>query len=148
MGFTLEGHALPTPQSDAMNLGFWDAARAGRFVMAKCSDCGNLMAAPVSNCRICLGTDISWVQASGRGTVFTFIEYYRSWIPEFEGSLPYVVAVVTLEEGPRMVLGMVTGANGEDTSDTGVVQVGDPIEIVYQERADGFRVPMAEVRRA
>jgi hypothetical protein len=140
MAFTLDGRTLPTPQPDAINAEFWDAAKQGGFVVAKCDNCGNVMAAPVANCRNCLSMDISWMDASGRGEIFTFIEYHRAWRKEFSGILSYVVAVVTLAEGPRMVLGVL--------GDADAVRIGDPIEIVYQERAEGYRVPMAKIRPA
>lgn len=129
------GLDLPAPKSDATNRPFWEAARERRFVMPRCAACGLLMAPPVANCSACLGDRFDWVAASGRGTVFSFIEYHRAWIPEFANHLPYIVAIVELQEGPRLITGLV-GETGE------TLAVGTPVEVAFQERAGGSLVPV------
>jgi uncharacterized protein len=132
-----DGAGLPLPVSDALNQAFWDAARERRFVIPVCAECGKVMAPPVANCAGCLGTNFEWRPASGRGTVHSFIEYHRAWIPEYEGRLPYIVAIVELDEGPRLITGLV----GE-TSDW--VKIGARVRVAYQHRAEGVLVPVFE----
>jgi uncharacterized OB-fold protein len=123
-----------------MNQPFWDAAREGRFVLPRCAACKHLMAPPVANCGSCLGRDFEWVTSSGRGSIYSFIEYFRAWIPQYEGKIPYVVAVIALDEGPRMIAGIVRESDQ-------TVQVGARVSLLFQERDGGARVPMFSVDR-
>jgi uncharacterized OB-fold protein len=132
-----DGRGLPVPLSDELNRPFWEAAREGRFVIPRCAECGRMMAPPVANCSACLATYFEWVAASGQGTVYSFIEYHRPWIREYDEHLPYVVAIVELDEGPRLITALV----GE-TSDW--VQIGARVRVAFQERAEGARVPVFE----
>ena len=132
-----DGQGLPVPLSDELNRPFWEAAREGRFVIPRCAECGQLMVPPVANCRACLATRFEWVPAGGRGTIYSFIEYHRAWIPEFADHLPYAVAIIELDEGPRLISLLV----GE-TSDW--VRIGAQVRVAFQERAGGARVPVFE----
>lgn len=138
MGFSLLEMGLPTPESDTANEPFWENAKDERFVVAECCDCGAVMAAPVANCRRCLSTDIQWRPGTGRGVIYTFAEYHRAWRKDFEAVIPYVVAFVTLDEGPMMPLGVVT-------RDASSLRIGDPVRVVFQARRDGYKVPMVAV---
>ena len=131
------GQDLPVPVSDELNRPFWDAAREERFVIPRCAECGRLLAPPVANCSACLATRFEWIAASGRATVYSFIEYHRSWLREYDAHLPYVVAIVDLEEGPRLITTLVG-----DTSDW--VQIGARVRVAFQQRAEGARVPVFE----
>jgi uncharacterized OB-fold protein len=131
------GAGLPVPVSDRLNQPFWEAARDRTFVVPRCADCGRLMAPPVANCSACLSTRFEWAAASGRGTVYSFIEYHRSWIGEYDEHRPYTVAIVDLDEGPRLISLLV----GE-TSDW--VKIGARVQIAFQERGNGTVVPVFE----
>jgi uncharacterized protein len=129
------GRGLPAPDSDPTNQPYWDAAREGRFVLPKCATCHHVMAPPVANCSVCLGRTFEWITSSGRGSVYSFIEYFRAYMPQYEGKIPYVVAVIALDEGPRMIAGIVR------SSDQGI-HVDARVSLVFQERDGGARVPM------
>jgi uncharacterized OB-fold protein len=132
-----DGVGLPLPVSDELNRPFWEAAREGRFVIPACAECGRVLTPPVANCAACLATRFEWKVASGRGAVYSFIEYHRAWFREYEGRLPYIVAIVELDEGPRLITGLVG-----DTSDW--VRIGARVRVAYQERGEGARVPVFE----
>ena len=132
-----DGHGLPVPVSDELNQPFWEAAGEGQLVVPRCAECGQIMAPPVANCSACLATRFEWVPTSGRGTVYSFIEYHRSWIREYDGRVPYIVAIVELDEGPRLITGLV----GE-TSEW--VMIGARVRVAFQERAQRARVPVFE----
>jgi uncharacterized protein len=131
------GNGLPVPVSDELNRPFWDAAREQRFVLPRCAECGQLMAPPVANCSSCLAARFEWVPNAGRGTVYSHIEYHRSWLREYDGRVPYTVAIVELDEGPRLITALVG-----DTSDW--VKIGARVRVAFQERAQGARVPVFE----
>ena len=106
---------------------FWDALDAGSFVLARCA-CGAYYARSQA-CLRC-GADaraLTWVPASGRGTVRTFVVFDKPYHPYFKERTPYVVAVVTLEEGPEITTNVID-------IDVSAVEIGMPVRIVISER--------------
>jgi uncharacterized OB-fold protein len=117
---------------------FWDAIDAGKFVLARCT-CGAYYARSQA-CLAC-GADansLTWISASGRGTVRTFVVFDKPYHPYFEKRLPYVVAVVTLEEGPEITTNIVDA----DVSD---MKIGMPVRIVISDRG-GQKIHQASAR--
>ena len=117
---------------------FWDALDAGEFVLARCT-CG----ACYTRTQACLqcGADaksLIWGPASGRGTVRTFIVFDKPYHSYFKDRIPYVVAVVTLEEGPEITTNIVD-------IDTAAVEIGMPVRIVVGERGE-HKIPQASAR--
>jgi uncharacterized OB-fold protein len=86
---------------------FWSAAADGRLLIQRCATCGTRQFYPRQVCATC-GSTPEWEQASGRGVVHTFTIVRQNGAKPFSAELPYVVAIVELEEGPRM-MGNVTG---------------------------------------
>src|SRR3954447_20290293 len=119
-----DGLDLPVPKSDELNRPFWDAAREERFVLPRCAACGQLATPPVSNCDACLTDTFEWVEATGRGTIFSFIEYHRAWLREYDGHLPYVVAIIDLDDGVKLISSIVD-ADGD------AIKVGDRVKVVF-----------------
>ena len=108
---------------------FWDALDTGTFVLARCT-CGAYYARSQA-CLRC-GADarsLTWVPASGRGTVRTFVVFDKPYHPYFQERIPYVVAVVVLEEGPEITTNVV------DTDVTNV-EIGMPVRIVIRNRGE------------
>jgi uncharacterized OB-fold protein len=108
---------------------FWDALDAGKFMLARCT-CGAYYARSQA-CLQC-GADarsLTWTPAAGRGTVRTFVIFDKPYHPYFKERTPYVVAVVTLEEGPEIMTNIV------DTDVTNV-EIGMPVRIVISNRGE------------
>ena len=117
---------------------FWDAIDAGTFVLARCT-CGTYYAR-LQACLQC-GADanaLTWVPVSGRGSVRTFVVFDKPYHPYFEERLPYVVAVVTLEEGPEITTNIVD-------SDVSAITIGMPVHIVISDRG-GQKIHQASAR--
>ncbi len=117
---------------------FWNAIDAGTFVLARCT-CGTYYAR-LQACLQC-GADanaVTWVPASGRGNVRTFVVFDKPYHPYFEERLPYVVAVVTLEEGPEITTNII------DT-DVSAITIGMPVHIVISDRG-GQKIHQASAR--
>jgi uncharacterized OB-fold protein len=127
-----ETQALPAPPMRVVPVEdqpFWDALDAGHFVLARCT-CGTYYACSQA-CLRC-GVDaqaLTWVPASGRGTVRTFVVFDKPYHPYFKERTPYVVAVVALEEGPEITTNIVD----IDVSD---VEIGMPVRIIISERGE------------
>lgn len=101
----------PLPAPDPLSSEYWEAAADGRLLIQRCPSCGHRQHYPRQLCTAC-GADPEWEEASGRGTVHTFTVVRQNGAPGFRGEGPYVVAMIDLEEGPRL-MGNVTGVDPE-----------------------------------
>ena len=97
----------PIPVASKETKPFWDAAKQKKLVMPRCTSCGTWRFPVSRHCRACGKPGYEWKEVSGRGTVFTYVTYHRHYHPGFAGELPYVVALVALEEGPRIISNIV-----------------------------------------
>jgi uncharacterized OB-fold protein len=116
---------VPTPESRP----FWAAAREKRLVVPKCRSCGSVWFPPTLVCPSCGSAVPEWIEVSGRGTVFSFVVMHRAYHPAFAGKVPYVVAVIQLEEGPRLLSNVVGILSHEIRCDM-------PVRVTFDERGD------------
>jgi uncharacterized OB-fold protein len=96
---------LPNPDNETQP--FWDGAREGRLVIRRCNTCGEAFFYPRPFCPKCWSADVGWIDASGRATLYTWSIVHVNDLPPFHERVPYVAAIVTLEEGPRMITNVV-----------------------------------------
>jgi uncharacterized OB-fold protein len=94
--------ARPLPEVDEVARPYWEAAARGELLYQACPACGHHQLYPRALCTAC-GAEPVWQRASGRGTVHTFTVIRQNWAEPFRGLAPYVVAIVELAEGPRMM---------------------------------------------
>ena len=125
--------AKPVPQPNVDSAEFWAFAGAERLMLRHCKACGNLMYYPRILCTKCMSTDLDWVEACGRATVHAFTLIYRAPVPAFKGEVPYPLAIVELEEGPRMMSNIVD-------CPAEAVAIGMPLELVFEQRGE-MKVP-------
>jgi uncharacterized OB-fold protein len=123
---------LPTVEPETQP--FWDAARDGTLLIRRCASCGTAHAYPRPFCPLCWSEDVPWEAASGRGTLYTFSTVFLNDLPPFSERLPYVAAVVDLDEGPRMMTGIV------DT-DPADLRLGMPVEVTFRPLDDELTAP-------
>jgi uncharacterized OB-fold protein len=95
------------PEIDDTTSEYWAAAADGRLIADKCSDCGELAPYPRGFCPACWSGNVSSVELSGRGTLYTYSEVHVNPMPPFKDLVPYVAAMVDLEEGPRVLTRLV-----------------------------------------
>ena len=117
--------ARPIPPTSALTQPYWDAARRGQMAVQRCEQCGHRPFPPRATCPSCGASTLSWSPVSGRATVYSYTIAHRSPHPAFAGQLPLVVAIVELEEGPRMFTNIV----GCDPAD---VEVGMAVEAAFE----------------
>ncbi len=108
---------------------FWDAAAQGRLLLKRCVACGEAHYFPRSLCPFCLSDRTEWQQASGRGSIHTYSVTRRA------GPVVYVIAYVTLDEGPTMMTNII---DCEPDS----VRIGQRVEVVFKPSDGGPPVPM------
>ena len=133
--------SLSAPRSNADGVEFWTRANEGRLALRECVACGAKHHPPRHLCPNCWSERLRWVDASGSARVYTFTVMHRAPLPEFAPAVPYVVALVDLAEGPRMMANIV----GEDALQ---VQIGEPVELCFESR-EAYRLPQfRRVQRA
>jgi uncharacterized OB-fold protein len=124
---------LPTP--DDFTQAWWDAVGDGRLLIMRCSTCGRAHYYPRPFCPRCGADTVSWEEASGDATLYTWSVVYQNDLPPFNERVPYVAAVVDLAEGPRM---MTTVVDCDPTALT----VGMALRVTYEDRTDDVTVPV------
>lgn len=124
----------PLPQPAPESAPYWKAAAKHRFELPRCNTCGKYWFPPSRSCPHCLAADFAFAPASGRGKVYSFVTFHRVYHPAFAGEVPYVVALVELEEGPRLLTNIV-GIEPE------AVRCEMPVKVVYDDVADNLAVP-------
>ncbi|MEX1007919.1 MAG: OB-fold domain-containing protein [Acidimicrobiia bacterium] len=116
---------------------FWDATRDRRLVIQWCTACDAPVWFPRDVCLGCLGDALEWRAASGRGEVYAFTVENKPAMPTPFGDEPYVVALVELAEGPRLMTNVV-GCPPQS------VTVGMPVQVTWEELSDGRNLPLFE----
>ena len=98
---------LPRPLSPELTRPFWEAARRHELHMPRCTTCDYVFFYPRSECPRCLSTHLEWVKVSGRARLHSFTIVQQPANAAFRDDVPYVYAVVQLDEGPRLVSNIV-----------------------------------------
>jgi uncharacterized OB-fold protein len=115
---------------------FWEATKDKRLTYQQCDDCGTVVFYPRRHCTGCLGNALTWKTASGKGKVYTYSVVRQSYHPFFRDKVPYAVAWIDLDEGPRLVSNVVGVA--DPLTD---VKIGMRVEVEWEEH-DELCVPL------
>ena len=127
--------ARATPAIDERSRPFFEAAERGVLALQRCEACGSFLHPVRGRCTHCGDTRIAWVDASGRGRIWSHGRLRRSYLPEHEGKLPLALVLVELDEHVRFASRL---AAGED----GGLRIGDRVAVVFERLADGTPVPV------
>jgi uncharacterized OB-fold protein len=130
----------PAPVPDPDSAPYWSAARDEKLVVQRCESCGKHQLYGRALCKFCRG-DVTWVDASGLGTVFSFTVIRQNYSRPFRDWIPYVVALVDLDEGPRLMTNIV----GCDPYD---VEIGMRVVARFEEVSDEAGIALFEPVRA
>ena len=98
---------FPLPEPTPLSQPYWDALRQGRLTFQRCRKCGHAWLPPRAECPECLAAEWDWTQASGQGRVISWVIYHHAYHDAFKDRLPYNVALVELDEGPRVITNIV-----------------------------------------
>jgi uncharacterized OB-fold protein len=129
----------PLPRIDEESRGYWEALARHELYVQRCRDCGTVRFPPRAVCTQCMSSATEWLRCSGRGTVYSFTVTHQNQAPGFREELPYVLAIVELAEGPRVMTNVVECAPD-------AVRIGMPVEVVFDDVAPG--VTLAKSRPA
>ncbi len=119
----------PLPAIDIESAPFWHAAREHRLAIMRCRGCGKHFFYPRALCPHCHSSEVECTTASGRGTIYTFTIARRPSGAAFKADVPYVVALVELDEGPRLMTNIVTASVDS-------VRIGQKVRAVYHDVTD------------
>jgi len=126
----------PFPQSEYYSAFFWEHAKRHELAIQRCDRCRRYQHWPMPVCRNCSSFDLSPAVVSGRGTLYTFTVAMQSFHPYFDEKVPFIIAVVELEEQPGLKL--VTNLL-ECTEDD--VTIGMPVEVVFEDVTEDLTFP-------
>ena len=124
----------PVPRPSPESAPYWRAAREHRLEIQRCNVCGKFWFPPSQSCPHCLATDFAWTPVSGIGKVFSFVTYHRVYHPAFAKEVPYVVALVELAEGPRLLSNIVGVPPDAVTCEM-------PVKVTFDDFEEGVSVP-------
>lgn len=121
--------ARPMPEFSEWTKPFWDAAGEGRLLIQTCEDCAARIMYPKRYCPTCMSDQLGWIESAGKGLVYSFTVQERGAPSGFKDRVPYVVAVIRLDEGVQLMSNVVgPGAEG--------VACEDRVEVEF-EAVDG-----------
>ena len=121
----------PTPETQF----FWDKAGEHELWIQRCNDCNHVYFPPRFNCPQCLSPNVEWTKASGNGMLYSYMINHRA-PPGFEDEAPYAIAVVQLEEGPRMMTNIV---GIENTPENLVLDMA--LEVTFDDSPPDVTIP-------
>jgi len=125
---TAQDRKITAPPVNFETQRFWDAAAEGKLLYKKCTACGEPHFYPRDRCPFCFSDKTEWVEASGRGTIYTYSVMRRA-------PVPYAIAYVTLAEGPTMMTNIVD-------CDLNAIKIGQAVRLVFKPSDGGPPVPM------
>jgi len=131
---TVRAAKKPVPAASPESAPFWKAAKEHRLLIPRCRRCQKFWFPPSRLCPHCLSDDAGWETVSGRGKIYSFVVFHRVYHPAFAGEVPYVVAIVELEEGPRMLTNIVGVPIDQ-------VRCNMPVEVVFDDVSSEVAVP-------
>jgi uncharacterized protein len=117
--------SFPLPEPTPLSQPYWDALKHGRLTFQRCRDCGHAWLPPRAECPECLASEPEWTTASGKGRVISWVIYHHAYHEAFKERLPYNVALVELDEGPRLITNIVNPDAGMKTERPVKLQIED-----------------------
>ena len=124
----------PLPVVTEESRPFWEGCKRGVFLLQHCEACQRYQFYPRLYCMQCGSDRLSWKQASGRGVIYSYTIIRQNKSPEFMHDTPYNVAIIQLEEGPRLMSNIIDAAPG-------ALQVDLPVTVVFDPVSETISVP-------
>jgi uncharacterized OB-fold protein len=124
----------PLPVVNEDNAPYWEYAREHQLRMQKCANCGHIRFPVSIVCPRCHSLETKWTRLSGKGKVYSYVIYHQAYHPAYKDDIPYVVAIIQLDEGPRMESN-ITDCRMED------LRVGMPVELYFDDVTEDVSLP-------
>lgn len=124
----------PLPIVDFDSEPFWAACARGVLQFQSCLGCGQMRYPPAILCPACNSLKFKWKPVVGAGTIYSYVVYHHAFHPAFSEDLPYVVAIVELDEGVRMVSRIVD-------CDPREVSIGARVKVTFRKVNNAIVLP-------
>jgi hypothetical protein len=121
----------PTPETEA----YWDGCRNHELLLQRCVACREFQFYPRIVCTSCSSDKLEWVKANGQGKILTFTVVRRPVSEAYAEDVPYVVALIKLDEGPTMMSNVVQ-------CDPEALKIGDPVQVLFEDWSKDISIPM------
>jgi uncharacterized OB-fold protein len=143
MNATTSGVLKPQPRVSELTRPYWDGANNGKLMIQRCArpDCGRAVFYPRVCCPFCKGSQLNWIEASGRGRIVSHTTVRRPHHDGFNSEAPYVFAAIALDEGPCMY------AQLPEAPLEGSL-VGRAVAVDFAEHGPGRRMPVFRLTAA
>ncbi len=125
---------LPTPSPEARR--YWQACKEHQLLLPFCTACQSFFFYPRNFCPRCFSWEIEWRPVSGRGRLYSYAIQHRVWHPAWAPEVPYVTALVELEEGPRIYTNLV-GVEPDPKK----IRCDMPVEVVFEDVSEEITLP-------
>jgi uncharacterized OB-fold protein len=126
----------PVPMITPENERYWQGCKQHELWMRHCNACAKPYFYPRDVCPMCGSRDVDWKQMSGRGTLYTYAIVHRPPTPGFADDVPFITAIVQLDEGPRMMTNL-TGIE----PDPATITVGMPVQVTFEDLTEEISLP-------
>ena len=126
----------PVPAIDPGSAPYWAALEQHRLILKRCKACGKAHFYPRELCPYCFSDDLAWIEASGLGAIYSFTVCHRPAGPAFAADVPYVVALVELAEGPRMMTRIL--------GDPAAIAIGRAVMVRFEQQTETLILPFFE----
>ena len=128
------GYNKPLPAINEDTAPYWEYCRKHELRMQKCQQCGYIRFPVSIVCPKCHSLEAEWTKLSGKGKVYSFIVYHQAYHPSYKDDIPYAVAIIQLDEGPRMESNII-GCKMED------IKIDMPVEVSFDDVTDEVTLP-------
>ncbi|MDY6862787.1 MAG: Zn-ribbon domain-containing OB-fold protein [Thermodesulfobacteriota bacterium] len=123
---------LPIPDEDTRE--FWEGCKRGELLIQRCNRCERYRFQPRAICPDCMSLENEWKKVSGKGKIYSFVVYHQPHHPAWKDEIPYVVALVELDEGIRMISNIIEFPHDQ-------VKIGMAVEVKFEKAADEITLP-------
>jgi len=130
----MKAYTKPLPKPTPWSRPFWQGCKEMKLLVQKCEDCQKYIFYPKLFCPFCLSERLNWVESSGKGKIYSFTVVHSYQPTEFEDVVPYVIAVIELEEGVRMMSNIVECKPDDIKCDM-------EVEVIFEQVTDDFTFP-------
>ncbi len=127
-------YAKPLPVVDVWSRPFWAACAEERLTAQRCDESGEVWFPPSPISPVTRTEKWSWVNLSGRGAIYSFVEFHQRYFAGFADDLPYNVAQIKLEEGPYFIANIVGCGNAD-------LAIDMPVTVVFERVTDAITLP-------
>jgi uncharacterized OB-fold protein len=114
----------PLPKPSPISAPYWEAVRRHELKLQKCGGCGAFIYYPRPRCPHCLSENLEWRNVSGRGKLYSYTVVRRASSRAFADG-PYVLAIVELDEGPRMTTNLM--------AEPEKIKIGMPVTVAFDD---------------